>query len=178
VTTVTCTSAADGNCTFTVTARDVEPPVVTCSIGVPLLGPPNHDLVNVGLTTAATDNCDGVLPVTVLVYGDEDDEEPTGDGNFSPDAKDLATGTLRLRQERKGNSDGRVYLIIGYATDKAGNIGFSCCTVGVPHNGSKKSIDSVNAQAAAAAAYCQTHNGAPPPGYFVIGDGPIIGPKQ
>jgi len=27
-------------------------------------------------------------------------------------------------------------------------------------------------------AYALSHNGAPPAGYFVIGDGPVIGPKQ
>jgi hypothetical protein len=36
----------------------------------------------------------------------------------------------------------------------------------------------VDAQAAAARAFCEANNGAAPPGYFVIGDGPIIGPKQ
>ena len=36
----------------------------------------------------------------------------------------------------------------------------------------------VDAQAAAAKAFCEANNGAAPPGYFVIGDGPIIGPKQ
>ena len=116
--------------------------------------------------------------MTVRVFANEDDEQPTGDGRFSPDAKDIAPGTLRLRQERKGNGDGRVYLIVSYATDAAGNTGSCCSTVGVPQNGSKKSIDTVNTLAAAAAAYCQTHNGAPPPGYFLIGDGAIIGPKQ
>ena len=35
------------------------------------------------------------------VFGDEDDELPTGDGKFSPDAKNIAPGTLRLRSERQ-----------------------------------------------------------------------------
>src|SRR5207245_5763562 len=109
--------------------------------GVSVLLPTNHDLGNVGLTATAVDNCDGVLPVTVRGVPNEEDEEATGDGRFSPDAKDLASGTLRLRQERKGNGDGRVYLIISYAVDAAGNVGFSCSTVGVPQNASKKSID-------------------------------------
>ncbi|HEU5236208.1 MAG TPA: hypothetical protein VFU37_03655 [Pyrinomonadaceae bacterium] len=39
-------------------------------------------------------------------------------------------------------------------------------------------VDAVNALAAAAGAYALSHSGAAPPGYFVIGDGPIIGPKQ
>lgn len=42
----------------------------------------------------------------------------------------------------------------------------------------KAAINSVNVQAAAASAYCESHGGMLPPGYFVIGDGPIIGPKQ
>ena len=55
--------------------------------------------------------------------------------------------------------------------------GFNCVTVVVPHSQSKADIDSVNAQASAARAYCLSH-GTAPPGYFVVGDGPIIGPKQ
>lgn len=175
---VTCSSATGAGCSFNVTVNDIEPPQVTCSVTQSSLWPPNHDLVNVGLTATATDNCDGALPVTVKVFGDEDDETPTGDGNFSPDAKDLATGTLRLRRERKGDADGRVYLIVSSATDAVGNVGSTCCTVVVPHSKSKRDIDSVNAQAAAATAFCQSHNGAAPPGYVVIGDGPVIGPKQ
>jgi hypothetical protein len=33
-------------------------------------------------------------------------------------------------------------------------------------------------EAGAAASYANANNGAMPPGYFVIGDGPVIGPKQ
>jgi hypothetical protein len=39
-------------------------------------------------------------------------------------------------------------------------------------------IESVQAQAAAAKAFADANNGTPPAGYFVIGDGPIIGNKQ
>jgi hypothetical protein len=113
-----------------------------------------------------------------LVFGDEDDETPTGDGNHSPDAKNLNIGTLRLRSERKGDADGRVYLIVVKVTDAAGNVSFRCATVVVTHSQSKSSIASVNAQAAAARAYCESHGGMPPPAYFMIGDGPVIGPKQ
>ena len=111
------------------------------------------------------------------MFADEDDEEPTGDGTFSPDAKDIDLDTLRLRSERKGNADGRVYLIVVIATDAAGNEGFACCTVVVPKSNSKKDKDDVNAQAAAAEDFCH-ENGEPPPGYFVVGDGPTIGAKQ
>jgi hypothetical protein len=178
VTTVTATSSSGDSCSFTVAVKDVEPPVVACSVRQPGLWPPYHDLINVGLAVTATDNCPGALPIIVQVFGNENDEMPTGDGNFSPDAKDIAPDTLRLREERRGDAGGRVYLIVAKATDTAGNVGFASCTVVVPHDATQRGVAAVNALATAAKAFCDAHNGAPPPGYFVIGDGPILGPKQ
>jgi hypothetical protein len=48
----------------------------------------------------------------------------------------------------------------------------------VPHDQSAASIASVNAQAAAASAFCNANNGAPPAGFVQVGIGPVIGPKQ
>ncbi|HYP26211.1 MAG TPA: Ig-like domain-containing protein [Blastocatellia bacterium] len=177
-TTVTCQSAAGPSCSFTVTVQDVQSPVVHCSVGTSSLWPPNHNLINVGLAASASDNCGGPVAMQVLVFGDEDDEEATGDGMHSPDAKNIGLATLRLRSERKGDGDGRVYLIVVKATDASGNVGFCVKTVVVPHSQNKRATAAVQAQAAAAAAFAQANGGAPPPGYFVIGDGPILGPKQ
>ncbi|MDQ3756013.1 MAG: hypothetical protein M3371_14935, partial [Acidobacteriota bacterium] len=143
------------------------PPVVISSLSLTMLGPPfNHNLINVGLTASATDICDGSRSVSVQVFGDEDDETVTGnDGNFSPDARDIAPGTLRLRRERIGTSDGRVYLIVIKATDASGNTGFSCLTVTAPLDAQASSINSVNAPAAAARSFCEANNGTPPAGY-------------
>src|SRR5262245_58377819 len=103
---------------------------------------------------------------------------PSGDGNSSPDAKDIAVGSLRLRAERQGNGDGRVYLIVVEAADSTGNRGFNCCTAVVPLSHSQQAVQSAQAQAAAAQAFCLANAGMPPPGYFAVGDGPQIGPKQ
>ena len=156
---------------------DTTPPVVSCSVVTPVLNQTNHKLVKVGLMSSAVDQCEGVLPVTVNVFADEDDDG-TGDGNSSPDAKDIAVGSLQLRAERKGNGDGRVYLIIPEATDNSGNRGFGCCTVSVPHSSAASALLSVQAQATAARAFCQANAGTPPAGYFTVGDGPVLGPKQ
>ncbi len=155
-------------------------PVITSSVAISLLTITNSDLVNVGLNASATDNSGGAVTIQVAVFGDEDDQTPTFNKTVhSPDAKDIGpNNTLRLRGERVEANDGRVYLIIVTATDPSGNTGRSYHTVVVPKNSKQASIDSVNAQAAAAVSYAQTHGGAPPPDYFVIGDGPIIGPKQ
>ncbi|MFN2514712.1 MAG: carboxypeptidase regulatory-like domain-containing protein [Pyrinomonadaceae bacterium] len=182
-TTITWTATdVHGNstsCQQTVTVNDAQLPVVTSSVTQSSLGSPNHNLINVGLAASATDNCPNPIALlSVKVFGDEDDDAATGDGNHSPDAKNIGLRTLLLRTERNGGGDGRVYLIIIEFRDAAGNVGFSCTTVVVPHDESAASINSVNAQAAAAKAFALANNGNPPPGYFVIGDGPILGPKQ
>jgi FtsP/CotA-like multicopper oxidase with cupredoxin domain len=175
--TVTDDSGQTASCTFDVTVVDDDPPQVTSSVTVPIFWSPNHELINVGLAATATDNCPDPVTFGVVVYGDENDELPTGDGTYSPDAKNIAIGTLRLRAERKQNADGRVYLIVVTATDGSGNKAVSVQTVVCPKNLTNKKVTSVQTQAATAKAYFLANN-APPPGYFVIGDGPIVGPKQ
>src|SRR5262245_12719161 len=101
-----------------------------------------------------------------------------GTSQFSADAKDIAVATLQLRQERAANSDGRVYLIVVKATDTAGGTGFGTATVVVPKSSSAADIASVNALADAARSFADANNGNPPAGYFVVGDGPMKGPKQ
>ncbi|MFL6216148.1 MAG: HYR domain-containing protein [Blastocatellia bacterium] len=180
-TSVNCSVAdASGNtatCSFTVKVEDHEKPVVTSNLQLTQLWQPDHTMRVVGLTASATDNCDSNLTLVVKVYGDENDEEPVGDGNFSPDANNLAVGSLRLRAERNGGRDGRVYLVVVTATDSSGNVGRSVKTVTVPLSQSAADLQSVANQAAAAKAFFDA-NGVPPAAYYVIGDGPVIGPKQ
>ena len=168
--------------TTVVNVVDTTPPVLSCSAALPmLLSQKGRDLnlVNVGLMASAVDQCDGVLPVTVHVFSNEDDQENSGSGRFSPDAKDIAVGTLRLRAERDDlNFSGRVYLIVADATDPSGNRGFNCCTVTVPHSNAISSQAVAQKNAAAAQAFCRANAGMPPAGYVLVGDGPVIGPKQ
>lgn len=179
----TTDGAPDPKCatgTVNVTVSPVnDAPVLMSSVGISLITSTNSNLVNVGLAASATDYEGEQVTIQVAVFGDEDDQTPTFNNVLhSPDAKDIAPGTLRLRGERIEANDGRVYLIVITATDSSGNIGRNYQTVVVPKNNKQASLDSVNAQAAAAITYAQTHGGAAPAGYFVIGDGPMIGPKQ
>ena len=113
------------------------------------------------------------------VFGNEDDQTPTAKNEiYSPDAANIALGTLRLRAERVDNGGGRVYLIVTTGTSSAGPTGFGVATVVMPKSSSAASVASVLNQAATAASYVSSNNGAMPPGYFVIGDGPMIGSKQ
>jgi len=173
VTDGTVTSAA---VTVNITINDTQGPAITSSLATGLLWPPNHDLINVGFSVSATDNGGGAVTLGYAVYSDEDDVTPAG-GEQSPDAKDVAPSTLRLRAERNATSDGRVYLVVVTASDASSNVSHSCLTAVVPKSQSAASIAAVNAQASAASATCQS-TGLPPGGWFVVGDGPVVGPKQ
>lgn len=155
--------------TVNITVNDTQPPAITASLGTTQLWPPNHDLVNVGLSAGATDNGGGAVTISYKVFSDEDDLTPA-DGEMSPDAKDVAPSTLRLRAERDATLDGRVYVVVVTATDASSNTSKKCLTATVPRNLSAAAIASANAQAAAAQAACTAA--------FVVGDGPVVGPKQ
>ena len=129
---------------------------VQCSVTVPVLWPPNHQLVNVGLSVQVSDPS---AAVSVQVFAN--------DGALPSDAAGFAPGQLRLRGDRQGDGSGRVYLIVVKATDAAGDVAFSVCTVVVPHDQSAEALAAVNKQAADAAAYFQTF-GTAPPGYALL----------
>ncbi len=137
-------------------------PTVTCSIADPLLWPPNHRLVNVGLGVTV-DPPDAALHLQV--YAD--------DGAVPADVAAIGPGTLQLRAERQGNGSGRVYLIVVTATTSGGT-SFDVCTVAVPHDQSARSIAAAQQQAADAAAYYREFQTAPP-GYALLGEGPDDG---
>jgi hypothetical protein len=130
---------------------------VQCSVTVPVLWPPNHQLVNVGLSVQVSDPN---ATVTVQVFANDD--------ALASDAADLAPGRLRLRSQRQGGGSGRVYLIVVTATDAAGDVATSVCTVVVPHDQSAHSQAAVEQQAADAEAYFQAFHAAPP-GYRLLG---------
>jgi hypothetical protein len=150
--------------------------VLTPTVTTASLYPPSHNLSNVGLATTSTGVCPANRQVTV--YSDEDDVDPQTIGDMSPDAKNIALGTLRLRAERRDTGDGRVYLIVVRTSDGTGNGAFSCTTVTVPNGSGGPPQAAVNAQAAAAKTFCTNNGGAAPAGYFLVGDGPVVGPKQ
>lgn len=181
-TTVTVTATPPGmpphTCNFNITVTDDEAPTVMTNLGTASLEHPfNHSLEPVGLSGTVSDNCSAASPIELSVFSNEDDDVGGEEGGFSPDATDIDLGTLRLRRERLGTGDGRVYLIIGRAADTAGSTGYSCNAVTVPLSNSAAHKNAVSAKAAAAITHCQ-NTGAPPAGYVAVGDGPTSGPKQ
>jgi uncharacterized repeat protein (TIGR01451 family) len=166
--------------TDTIVVNDTQAPGITASVAAPLLWPANHNLINVGFAFAATDNGCGAVTTQLAVFSDEPDVPAGGDdSNFSPDARNVAVGTLRLRAERAetDHQDGRVYLIRVTATDSTGNSSAKCVPVVVPKSNSADSIGGVKARGQSAANQCTT-TGFPPADYVAVGTGPVIGPKQ
>jgi hypothetical protein len=157
--TITRTWTADNgaggtaSCEQTIEVVDTTAPVASCAVATGVLWPPDHELEAVGLTAEVGDTCDDQSAIEVQVWSDETEVPERGDGTgrHAPDAKDVDAG-LRLRRERRGTEDGRVYLIVAHAEDGSGNDAFATCTVVVPHDQSADSGDAAAAQAAAAEA--------------------------
>jgi len=169
------------SCPQTITVNDVEPPVITASVATTCLWPPDHTLVDVGLSLAVSDNCTPASQIGVDVKVTSDEKpEATGDGHFTPDAVVTGTGAnrvVRLRRERVGGGDGRVYLIRITATDQYNNTSLKVLRVDVPKN--------QNPRTTSATGRCATDSrpvsgsNAPDGGFFVTSPpAPIIGPKQ
>ena len=143
-------------------------PVASVALGE--LWPPNHVVVDVGLSVSVGAACVGRARVEVTVYSDEPDDA-LGDGTTIRDAQ-LDAPLLFLRREREGPADGRVYLILATASD-SGVAGTSCAAVTVPHSQSKADRASVQKQAAAALTICR--GGAVPTGYHLLTQGVLSG---
>jgi CHRD domain-containing protein/HYR domain-containing protein/type IX secretion system substrate protein len=121
-------------CSFTVTVNDVEPPVIhNLAVTPPVLWPPNHKMKNITANYTSTDNCPGPITCVITVTSDEP-QSGTGNGDQSPDWDILNDHHLKLRAERAGNGDGRVYTVRITCTDAHGNSASGTKTVLVPHD--------------------------------------------
>jgi hypothetical protein len=110
------------------------PPVCTAvAPSLTELWPPNGKMTTITLS-GATDPEGG--DVTITITGVTQDEVVEGPGNNrSPDAEDGPTSdSVRLRAERFGPLDGRVYSIAFTATDPLGGTCSGAVTVSVPHD--------------------------------------------
>lgn len=174
--TATQPDATTVTCSFSVTVTDNQPPELTTNLETSSLGPPfNHDFANVGLTSSVSDNCSATGSIRIAVFSNEA-EDADDDGVFSPDASDIAVGTLRLRQERLGSGNGRVYLIVASTTDAAGSNHYTCNTVTVPLSSSAAHQKAVEDLAVEALEQCRS-TGVAPAGYVAIGNAQASGSK-
>jgi hypothetical protein len=126
-------SSNTSTCSFTVTVNDVEPPVIHDLAASPrLLWPPNHKMKNVTINYTTTDNCPGPITCHITVTSDESQNGPGN--NSSNDWIVVDDHHVRLRAERAGHGDGRIYTTTVGCTDQHGNTATASATVTVPHS--------------------------------------------
>jgi hypothetical protein len=119
---------------------DRTPPVLLMSLSLSQLWPPNHRLVPLSASVAATDTCDPSPSVALVsIASSEPDDAPgTGSGNTPADIQDASPGTadfnFTLRAERTGTGGGRVYVVTYGASDASGNATTATTSVSVPHD--------------------------------------------
>jgi hypothetical protein len=139
VTTITW-SATDGTntpvtCHFDITVIDNQPPVFSeISASPNILWSPNHKMVDVYLDYTVTDNCGGIIVPEIFMISSDEDENGLGDGNTEADWEIVDAHHVRLRAERSGLGDGRVYTIKIRAQDYGGLAAYGTATVAVPHD--------------------------------------------
>lgn len=121
---------------------DTQPPAVSCTVQKQILWPANEQLVDVGLSYSATDNCGPAPAVEFLITSDEPtayafringDKDPTPDAVIERDAAgNVQRVLLRAQRKDNGSYDGRVYRIRIVATDRCGLSSQADCFVTVP----------------------------------------------
>jgi hypothetical protein len=127
--------------TLAVNVVDTAAPTVTVTLTPNRLWPPDHRLVQVSATVAASDACAGALPVVLDSITSSEPDNGRGDGDTSGDISGAALGTpdttFALRAERSGSGPGRVYTVTYRATDPTGNAGTGTAEVRVPKSATK-----------------------------------------
>ncbi len=131
-TTVTLTATNNcgtATCSFTVTVKDAQAPVINkVANPIVLLWSPSHSYQTVTTAqfiTSVTDNC-GSIPVgNVVITKVTSDELEDAAGNDGNTLNDIVIASncksVQLRSERMGTGNGRVYTIYAAVTDNGGN---------------------------------------------------------
>ncbi|HWP54993.1 MAG TPA: hypothetical protein VN476_12735, partial [Pyrinomonadaceae bacterium] len=84
-------------------------PIINRALATPeSLWPPNHKMVEVTVNYTVTDPCPNTC---VLTVSSNEPINGTGDGDTAPDWEVIDAHHVRLRAERAGNSNGRIYSI-------------------------------------------------------------------
>ncbi|MCI0389223.1 MAG: PKD domain-containing protein [Acidobacteria bacterium] len=118
-----------------ITVRDTTPPSITGASANPSeLWPPNHKMVNVTINYNVADNCSASSAITCALSVTSN--EPAN-GAGDSDWEIVDAHHVRLRAERSGGGDGRVYTITITCADNNGNSSVKTVTVRVPKSKSQ-----------------------------------------
>mgnify|MGYP005855940313 CR=1 FL=1 len=119
--TVIDSAAHSTSCSTTVTVVDTQAPVITAARAEPnVLWPPNRQFVDVRLRARVQDAC-GPTGWKIIRVRSNESPNIVGAGNTARDWRVTGDHTVKLRAERSGTGNGRVYYITIQAQDAAGN---------------------------------------------------------
>ncbi|HEX5218197.1 MAG TPA: CHRD domain-containing protein [Verrucomicrobiae bacterium] len=125
------------SCTSTLTVIDTLPPLISATASPNRIWPPNHKMVEVKLKVTVKDQC-GPGTWKIVSVSSNEPVNGLGDGDTGPDWEIVNDHCVRVRAERSGRGNGRVYTIKVQAQDSAGNSGKICSvTVVVPKSQGK-----------------------------------------
>lgn len=108
------------------------PTIKSITASPKVLWPPNHKMVPVTVSAFVSDPCHGTN--RCRIYAVSSNERP---GHNGPDWKVTGDLTLKLRAERSGKGNGRVYTITVKCKDDTGHSSTKTVTVKVPHDQGK-----------------------------------------
>lgn len=125
---------------FSVTVLDTTAPQILSAAASPsTLWPPNHQMVPVTVTVAASDLVDPAPIARIISISSNQPVNGTGDGDTAPDWAITGALTASLRSERAGNAD-RIYTITIEVTDAAGNSAVHALTVRVAQTSKRRVV--------------------------------------
>jgi hypothetical protein len=135
--TYTATDAGGNTDTAAQTVTVDAPPVTidTASASPNVLWPPNHKMVEITINYTTSGGCGSVNCVIASITSNEV-LNGSGDGNTPADWQIVDAHHVRVRSERSGNGNGRVYTITIVCTDGAGHTASRTVTVTVPKSNS------------------------------------------
>jgi len=114
---------------------DAQGPTLSAVTATPAsLWPPNHTMRDVVVAYTATDGCGNAGITNTLSVTSNEPINGTGDGDTSPDWEIVDATHVRLRAERAGTGNGRIYTITLTSKDGCGNSSTATVPVVVAHN--------------------------------------------
>ena len=130
---VTDVATNTASCATMVAVVDTTPPVIVSASATPnVLWPPNHKMVAISVNADVTDTC-GATTWKIIRVRSNEAVNGRGDGNTAPDWVITGAHTLKLRAERSGTKQDRVYTITIQAKDESKNLSEpTAITVTVP----------------------------------------------
>ncbi|MFC1800240.1 FlgD immunoglobulin-like domain containing protein [Candidatus Eisenbacteria bacterium] len=137
--TVTFTGTDDsGNsesCDAVVNVVDTTPPEISVELSRDVLWPANHKMCEITATIEASDICDSDPTIALVSITSSEPDDSLGDGD-EPDDIQLGPNDFefKLRSERSGLGNGRIYTVTYSVTDGSGNTSVASAEVLVPHD--------------------------------------------